>query len=85
MSGVKLDLRGPKRSSVYKGLQRHHPRKGKPVVRLGRKTKGPGAVTERKLRDANGSLVAERMLAAAVIDVRIGAAAIRMVPSPTRG
>ena len=29
--------------SAYKGLQRHHPRKGKPVARLGRKTKGRNA------------------------------------------
>ena len=50
------DLRGPKRSSVLKGLQRHHPRKGKPVVRLGRKTKGHNVTR-------CGSLVAERMLA----------------------
>src|SRR3954470_19624735 len=45
-----------------KGLQRHHPRKGKPVVRLGRKAKGRNC-SPSPLRRNYGSLVAERMLA----------------------
>src|SRR5690348_9690844 len=43
----------------HKGRQRHHPRKGKPVARLGRKTKGRLFLA--------GSLVAERMLAIVLV------------------
>jgi hypothetical protein len=51
---------------ALKGLQRHHPRKGKPVARLGRKTKGrlcSGGFSETAEACLGGSLVAEGMLA----------------------
>src|SRR5829696_5085430 len=58
------DLRGRSVVACQRACKRHHPRKGKPVVRLGRKTKGRNCSEfHKKLATSCGSLVAERMLA----------------------
>jgi hypothetical protein len=68
---------------MMKGLLRHHPRKGKPAARLGRKAKGrlDSEVRQGGLQLSRaGCLAAERMLA-----VAFNGDVCRIDSVPTRG
>jgi hypothetical protein len=64
-------MKGSFRSLMMKGLLRLHPRKGKPVARLGRKAQDRAIAAIQWL--SHGSRATERMLAIAADHVRVPA------------